>query len=58
MQKQQGWLLHGGKNKIWLTKDSQTVTFNMVIATNKGLLFALCFKRQSEIAGAAPNLKP
>jgi hypothetical protein len=57
MQKQ-GWLLHGNKKKIWLMKDSQMVTFDMVIPTNKGLLFTLYFKRGTEIAGAIPNLKP
>jgi hypothetical protein len=56
----QGWLLHGNKEKIWLTKDSQTVTFDMVIPTNKGLLFALYFKREpkTELAAAFINPKP
>jgi hypothetical protein len=34
------------------------VPFDMVIPTNKGLLFALYFKRGAEIAGAVPYLKP
>jgi hypothetical protein len=31
---------------------------DMVIPTNKGLLFALYFKRGTEITGAVSNLKP
>jgi hypothetical protein len=41
---QQGWLLGGNKTAIWLTNKDQKVTFDMMISTNKGLLFAMYFK--------------
>jgi hypothetical protein len=55
MQKH-GLLLYDDQKKIWLMKDSQTVTFDMVIPTStKGLLFAMYFKRGTEIAGGATD---
>ena len=44
MQKQGCLLLNGNKEAIWLTKETQKVTFDMVIPTNKGQLFALYFR--------------
>jgi hypothetical protein len=47
-----GWELHGNDKKIWITKGEHTVTFDIVIPTAKGLLFAMYFWRNTEIAGA------
>jgi hypothetical protein len=47
--------LGGNKTAIWLTNADQKVTFDMKIPTNKGLLFAMYFKRESEIAATATD---
>jgi hypothetical protein len=55
----QGWfLLNGNKEAVWLTKGKQMVTFDMVILTNKGLLFAVYFKRGAKVTVAVTDLKP
>jgi hypothetical protein len=48
------------QKKIWLTKESQMVIFDMVIPANKGLLFALYFKREikTELAAAFIHQNP
>jgi hypothetical protein len=48
-------LLSGDKTAIWLTNADQKETFNMKIPTNKGLLFAMYFKRESEITATATD---
>jgi hypothetical protein len=57
MQKE-GWLLKGNREAIWLTKDDNEVVFDMKVPTNKGLLFAMYFKRGKEIAAAATDSLP
>jgi hypothetical protein len=47
-----GWELHGNDKMIWMTKGEHKVKFNIIVPTNKGLLFAMCFWRKVEIAGA------
>jgi hypothetical protein len=47
-----GWALHGNAKMIWITKGEHIVTFDIVIPTAKGLLFAMYFRRETEIAGA------
>jgi hypothetical protein len=58
MNEQQGWLLNGKKDVIWLTKGANKVKFDMVVPTNKGLLFAMYFSWEAEIATAAATDKP
>jgi hypothetical protein len=47
----QGWKLVGdrklgGENKkMWLTKDGNTLVFDVGVNTNKGMLFCICIKR-------------
>jgi hypothetical protein len=56
-----GWwtTLHGDSKKIWLTKGEHEVIFDIIIPTNKGLLFAFYFWRKTEISGAMTDgVKP
>jgi hypothetical protein len=54
MQKQ-GWLFNGNEEAIWLTKGKKEVKFDMKVPTNKGLLFAMYFRREAEIVAAATD---
>ena len=47
-----GWTLGGDSKSVWITKDGSTVIFDIMIPTNKGMLLAMYFKRNTEIAGA------
>jgi hypothetical protein len=47
-----GWTLGGDSKSVWLTKGEDTVIFDILIPTNKGMLLAMYFKRNTEIAGA------
>jgi hypothetical protein len=53
----QGWKLTGDKMNIRLAKDAQETVFDIVAPTTKGLLFATCFRRNSEIAGAMTDIQ-
>ena len=48
MQKD-GWLLHGDSTCIELSKGEARIKFDIAIPTARGLLFAMCFKRQNEV---------
>jgi hypothetical protein len=51
--------LYGDATMIKLTKGDSEVKFDIVIPTNKGLIFAMYFHRNLEIAGAVTdNLEP
>ena len=43
---QEGWLLGGDADSIWLTKDGRQLSFDLKIPTKTGMLFAIYFKRQ------------
>ena len=49
----QGWSLGGNAAGIWIEKDGVRVTFDIVIPTKRGMLFAMYFRRNVEVAGAA-----
>jgi hypothetical protein len=53
----QGWKLTGDKMNIKLTKEDQEIFFDIVVPTTKGLLFAMYFRRNSEIAGAMTDIQ-
>jgi hypothetical protein len=53
---QDGWILHGNKDQIKLTKGNCSVVFNIVIDTPKGAIFALYLKRNTELASAATDV--
>jgi hypothetical protein len=47
------------KKSIWLTKGGhQIVTLDMMVPTNKGMLYTMYFKQKPEIAVAATDNKP
>ena len=46
----QSWHLHGDNKAIWLTKGKSKVVFDINILTNKGMLHAIYFKRNEEVA--------
>ena len=50
-----GWLLGGSDKGIWLTKGTKRIDFDIQIPTPKGVLFAMYFKRDTEIVGAATD---
>jgi hypothetical protein len=53
----QGWKLTGDKMSIKLAKDTQEMVFDVVVPTTKGLLFAMYFRGNSEIAGAMTDIQ-
>jgi hypothetical protein len=42
---QEGWLLHGDENRIWLTKGNCTLLFDIKISTRKSVLYCAYLKR-------------
>jgi hypothetical protein len=54
MQKN-GWLLHGNNKVIWLTKGEDKITFDIIIPTPEGMVFAVYFNRNEEIANVNVN---
>jgi hypothetical protein len=45
-----GWIMGGTKNSIWIKKDCNKVTFDLMIPTPKGMMFAMYFACNTEIA--------
>ena len=41
-----GWKLGGDEKSIWLTKGNKTVTFDIMIHTPKGVVYAMYIKRK------------
>ena len=52
-----GWQLGGNKNSMWLEKDNKKIVFDIMLKTEEGVLFAMYFKRDTEIAGATIDTK-
>jgi hypothetical protein len=52
----EGWKLNGDLKKMCLVKGEKTITFDIVIPTPKGVLFAMYMKRTTEIAGATTDV--
>jgi hypothetical protein len=42
---QEGWLLHGDEERIWLTKGDRTLLFDIKISTRKSVLYCAYLKR-------------
>ena len=47
--------MHGDEQKIWLSKNGNNIVFDIVIPTQKGLIFCMYFNHDTEIAGAATS---
>ena len=43
-----GWKLGGDENALWLSKDSKIIKFDIVVTTEKGLVFCACLKRKTQ----------
>jgi hypothetical protein len=52
-----GWILGGDYETMWLTKGERTVTFDIKIPTPKGTLYAMYFKRESKPEIAAVRIQ-
>ena len=52
-----GWLLGGDDKTMWLSKGKQRIEFDIVIPTPKGCIYCVYLRRDTEIAGAAPDSK-
>ena len=52
-----GWILGGDKLSIWLTKDGKTLKFDIPISTRKGVVFAICIKRDSNAVNEGSDTK-
>jgi hypothetical protein len=52
-----GWILGGDHETMWLTKGERTVTFDIKIPTPKGTLYAMYFKRESKPEIAAVGIQ-
>jgi hypothetical protein len=51
-------ILGGDKKGIWLTNNGQQLSFDITIPTSKGILFAMCIRRDTEIVGATADAGP
>jgi hypothetical protein len=40
-RQEDGWILHGDRDAIWLTKEDKTIVFDIKIKTSEGLVFAI-----------------
>ena len=50
-----GWRLGGDEKALWLSKDGQTIKFDIVVTTSKGLVFCACLKRHKEVSNVGPD---
>jgi hypothetical protein len=51
-------LLHGNDKAIWLTKGEDKITFDIIIPTPKGMVFAVYFNRNKEITTGPTEVAP
>lgn len=51
ISKNEGWLLHGDKDCMWMTKERKPIVFDIKILTSKGAVYAMYFKRLSSMNG-------
>jgi hypothetical protein len=51
-----GWNLGENGEAIWIEKDSKKVVFDLMIPTPKGVLFAMYFARDTEVAGTVSDI--
>ena len=49
--KNEGWLLHGDKGCMWMTKERKPIVFDIKILTSKGAVYAMYFKQLSSMNG-------
>jgi hypothetical protein len=52
-----GWVMGNNKTSIWIENCRNKVTFDSMIPTLKGMMFAMYFARQTEIVGATIDKK-
>ena len=52
----QGWSLSGNKQGLTLSKNKARFTFDIVINTPQGVIFAMYLKRDSEVTGVAADV--
>ena len=50
---QDGWIMSGNKEEITVTKDGMKISFDIVIPTNRGAVYAGCFQRNCQVGAAA-----
>jgi hypothetical protein len=48
----QGWKLGGDNKMMWLTKDGNTMVFDVAVNPNKGMLCCMCIKRKIKMANS------
>jgi hypothetical protein len=53
-----GWVMGNNKISIWIEKGRNKVTFDLMIPTPKGMMFAMYFACETEIAGATIDNDP
>lgn len=51
-----GWSITGNEQALVLKKDGKRLIFDIIVETEKGLLFCMYFKREGEVAGAMTDL--
>ena len=51
----EGLLLHGNKDRIWMTKERRQIVFNIKILMPKGAVYAMFFKRLEANQGELVN---
>jgi hypothetical protein len=53
-----GWVMGNNKTSIWIEKGRNIVTFDLMIPTPKGMMFAMYFTSDAGIAGATIDKSP
>jgi hypothetical protein len=48
-----GWVMGNNKTSLWMEKGCNKVTFDLMIPTPKGMMFAMYFAHNAEIPGAS-----
>ena len=51
----EGWLLHGNKDQIWMMKNKGMLMFDLKIFTPKGTVYTIYFKRTVIEQGECAN---
>jgi hypothetical protein len=52
---QEGWIMHGDKEVIKMTKEGAEIVFDIIIPTAKGAIYAMYFNRSDEVATAVTD---
>jgi hypothetical protein len=55
LMQMKGWLSHGDNKKTWLKKGKETIMFDIVVPTPKGVVFCMHYNRHAEMMNACKH---